>query len=195
MTPAQITIHASIRAIHRMAAISDRKIAESVDFLVEGLREGRNLAFLGLGKSGHICRKLAATASSLGIPAQFLHATEVLHGDAGQIGPRSLVVAISHSGSTVEVLEAVKLAKLRGAGIVSITGSSHNPLTNLADTSIHTGTGEEGSPHGLAPMASTTTQLVVGDAIISELVMALGKTREDFLGNHPGGTLGKAGNG
>jgi arabinose-5-phosphate isomerase len=144
----------------------------------------------GIGKSGLVGRKIAATLSSTGTPALFVHATEALHGDAGAVRADDTLLAISNSGETVEVCEFVAVAREREAGVVAMTGVPGSRLAVAAQAVIDVGVTTEADPLNLAPTSSTTVTLVLGDALAIALMALRGFTAEDFARNHPAGALG-----
>jgi arabinose-5-phosphate isomerase len=145
----------------------------------------------GMGKSGHIGSKIAATLASTGTPAFFVHPGEASHGDLGMITPSDVVIAISNSGETAEVLTIVPLIKRMKAKLISITNNGLSSLAQAADVSLEIGKAAEACPLGLAPTSSTTATLVLGDALAVALLEARGFTPEDFALSHPGGSLGR----
>ena len=145
----------------------------------------------GMGKSGHIARKIAATLASTGSPAFFVHPGEASHGDLGMITPKDVVLALSNAGETAEILTILPVIKRLGTALVAMTGNPASTLARQADVHLNTGVREEACPLGLAPTSSTTAALVMGDAIAVALLNARGFTREDFALSHPGGSLGK----
>lgn len=145
----------------------------------------------GMGKSGHIGSKIAATLASTGTPAFFVHPGEASHGDLGMITPADVVIAISNSGETAEVLTIVPLIKRMKAPLISITNNGQSSLAQAADVSLEIGKSAEACPLGLAPTSSTTATLVLGDALAVALLEARGFTPEDFALSHPGGSLGR----
>lgn len=145
----------------------------------------------GLGKSGHIGGKIAATFASTGTPAFFVHAGEASHGDLGMITNQDVVLALSNSGETREVLTIVPLIKRLSVPLIAMTGSPQSSLANFADVHIDIGVEQEACPLGLAPTSSTTVALVMGDALAVSLLQNKGFTSEDFALSHPGGSLGK----
>lgn len=145
----------------------------------------------GMGKSGHIGNKIAATLASTGTPAFYVHPGEASHGDLGMITPQDVVIAISNSGETGEVLTIVPLIKRMKARLVSITNNGQSTLAQAADVSLEIGKSPEACPLGLAPTSSTTATLVLGDALAVALLEARGFTPEDFALSHPGGSLGR----
>ena len=146
---------------------------------------------LAIGKSGHIGNKIAATFASTGTPAFSVHAAEASHGDMGMITKQDVVFAISFSGSTPEVISLLPLVKRLGVPLIAITGNADSPLAKAADVHLHIAIDKEACPLNLAPTASTTATLVLGDAIAIALLTARGFTEEDFAFAHPGGALGK----
>jgi arabinose-5-phosphate isomerase len=145
----------------------------------------------GLGKSGHIGRKIAATLASTGTPAYFVHAAEAVHGDLGMITRNDIVIAISNSGENDELLTIVPLIKRQGGQLVAITGNLDSSLAREADIVLDAGVREEACPLNLAPTASTTAALALGDALAVALLDARGFGAADFARSHPGGTLGR----
>ncbi len=149
------------------------------------------IIFCGVGKSGLIGRKIAATLSSTGSPAVFLNANEALHGDLGILGSNDVLVMISKSGTTSELLRILPKARSLGIPCIGIFGNLKTPLASRMDILLDASVEEEGSPFGLAPMASTTVALVLGDALAAALMSIRGLTEADFATNHPAGQLGK----
>jgi len=145
----------------------------------------------GMGKSGHIAGKIAATLASTGSPAFFVHPGEASHGDLGMITAADVVLALSNSGETDELLTILPLIKRLGVPLIAMTGSPASTLAQQADVHLDTAVREEACPLGLAPTSSTTTCLVMGDALAVALLDARGFSREDFALSHPGGSLGR----
>ncbi|MDR2260440.1 MAG: KpsF/GutQ family sugar-phosphate isomerase [Azoarcus sp.] len=145
----------------------------------------------GIGKSGHIARKFAATLASTGTPAYFVHAAEAAHGDLGMIAAEDIVIAISNSGASAELLTIVPLVKRRGARLIAMTGDAASPLACEADVHLDAAVDEEACPLNLAPTASTTAELALSDALAVALLDARGFGAEDFARSHPGGSLGR----
>jgi arabinose-5-phosphate isomerase len=145
----------------------------------------------GLGKSGLICRKIAATFSSLGTPSFFLHAGDANHGDMGMVMEGDVVLAISNSGETEEILTLIPILKRIGVRLIAITGKRDSTLSRAADVVLDAGVLEEACPLGLSPTASTTAALALGDALAVILLERKGFKEEDFALRHPGGTLGR----
>lgn len=146
---------------------------------------------LGIGKSGHIAKKVSATLSSTGSPSAFVNAGEALHGDAGSIGRNDKVLIFSHSGQSEEVIALLPYLKSVGCEFFSITGSENSTIAKNSLLSLYTGIAEEACPLDLAPTTSTTAALALGDAIAVALLEANNFSREDFAKSHPGGKLGK----
>lgn len=145
----------------------------------------------GMGKSGHIGNKIAATLASTGTPAFFVHPGEASHGDLGMFTPDDVVLALSNSGETQEVLSIIPVLKRLGITLLSMTGKTDSTLASLSDVHINVAVELEACPLGLAPTASTTATLVMGDALAVALLNARGFTADDFALSHPGGSLGR----
>ncbi len=145
----------------------------------------------GMGKSGHIARKIASTLASTGTPSFFMHPGEASHGDLGMITSDDIVVAISYSGESDEILKVLPLIKRRGARVIAITGRPKSTLATEADVHLDAGVEKEACPLNLAPTASTTATLALGDALALALLDARGFGSEDFAMHHPGGALGR----
>lgn len=145
----------------------------------------------GMGKSGHIASKLAATLASTGTPAFFVHPGEASHGDLGMITRDDVVLALSNSGETAEVLAILPVIKRRGIALIAMTGKPSSSLARQADVHLYAGVREEACPLNLAPTSSTTAALALGDALAIALLEAQGFTKEDFALSHPGGSLGR----
>lgn len=146
---------------------------------------------MGMGKSGHVGRKIAATLASTGTPAMFVHPAEASHGDLGMIKAADVVLAISNSGESDELIAILPLVKRLGAPLVAMTGHPHSTLARHADVVLDSGVEKEACPLNLAPTASTTAQLALGDALAVALLDARGFKAEDFARSHPGGALGR----
>lgn len=145
----------------------------------------------GLGKSGIIGRKIAATLASTGTPAIFVHAAEALHGDSGMVAPGDLLIALSASGETPEVCQFAGLVAAQGNPVVALTGRSDSTLAALAAHHLDVSVPREADPLNLAPTASTTAALAMGDALASALIVRRGFTERDFARCHPAGALGR----
>jgi arabinose-5-phosphate isomerase len=149
------------------------------------------IVVIGMGKSGHIGNKIAATLASTGTPAFFVHPGEASHGDLGMITHNDVALALSNSGETGEVLTILPILKRLGIPLISITGNPSSTLATMSDAPIDASTEKEACPLGLAPTSSTTAALVMGDALAIALLEARGFTEEDFALSHPGGSLGR----
>ena len=174
-----------------IAAVSNRldeRFERAVDILA-GCRG--KVVVTGMGKSGLICRKIAATLASTGTPAAFLHAAEALHGDFGVVGKHDVVLALSHSGDTEEIVRLLPLIKRLDLPLIAITGDGRSTLGRAADVALDASVPEEACPLGLAPTASTTAALALGDALAVALFQRNGFSEEDFAVLHPAGSLGR----
>jgi len=167
-------------------------LGEDFDGAVEMITQcaGR-VVWTGMGKSGIICRKIAATMRSTGTPALFLHPAEAIHGDLGMVVQGDLVVAVSQSGATEEILELLEILRRIGVTLIAITSNPDSPLANAADLHIDLGVRREACPFNLAPTASTTASLALGDALAMAVSVKKGFREEDFARLHPGGKIGK----
>jgi arabinose-5-phosphate isomerase len=149
------------------------------------------IAVTGLGKSGIICKKIAATLSSTGSPAFFLHAADALHGDCGLLGGDDIVLAISKSGETAEILQILNISKRLGLPVIAMAGERDSSLARFADVFLDVSVEEEACPLGMAPTTSTAAALAMGDALAIALMERKGFGREDFASLHPAGSIGK----
>jgi len=172
-------------------ALVDR-LDERFEQAVRILLDCRGRAIVtGMGKSGIICRKIAATLSSTGTPAFFLHPAEAIHGDLGVLQADDVVIALSNSGETEELLRLLETIKRVGARMIAVTGDCHSTLAQAADVALDCRVSEEACPMNLVPTASTTAALALGDALAMTLFVAKGFRQEDFANIHPGGKIGK----
>ncbi len=146
---------------------------------------------MGVGKSGHIGKKIAATLASTGTPAFFVHPTEASHGDFGMITKHDIVIAISNSGTSAEIINILPMLKRLGVTVISLSGNKESALATSSEVHIDISVDEEACPHNLAPTSSTTATIAMGDAIAIALLEAKGFSIEDFAFSHPGGNLGK----
>ena len=175
-------------AILALVARLDARFERAVDLL----RRCRGRVIVtGMGKSGIICRKIAATFSSTGTPAFFLHPAEAIHGDLGVMQADDVVVALSYSGETDEILRLLETIRRLGAKLIAITGEPRSTLARAADVALDCSVAEEACPMNLVPTASTTAALAIGDALAMTLLVEKGFRQEDFANLHPGGKLGK----
>lgn len=175
-------------AVRQLATRIDGSFLAALDLILSC--SGR-LVVCGIGKSGHVSRKIAATFASTGTPAYFLHAAEASHGDLGVITREDVVLALSNSGESPEVLTIVPLVKRRGARLIAMTGNPDSTLAKEADAHLDASVSEEACPLNLAPTASTTAALALGDALAVAALDARGFSASDFAQSHPGGTLGR----
>ena len=181
-------IETEARALTALAARVDRSFADACRLLLQC--EGR-VVVTGMGKSGHVGRKIAATLASAGTPSFFMHPGEASHGDLGMITAHDVVLAISNSGGTREIVTILPLIKRLGVPLITLTGDKQSRMAEVADVNIDVGVENEACPLGLAPTASTTATLAMGDAIAIALLEARGFSAEDFARSHPGGRLGR----
>lgn len=176
------------RAINALTGRIDGAFVEACRHILDC---SGHLIVTGMGKSGHIAHKLAATLASTGTPAFFVHPAEASHGDLGMIRGDDLVLALSNSGETGELLNLLPGLKRLGVALIAMTGNPDSTLARYADIHLDTSVDREACPLGLAPTASTSAQLALGDALAIALLDARGFTAEDFARSHPAGTLGR----
>ncbi|HLF18086.1 MAG TPA: KpsF/GutQ family sugar-phosphate isomerase [Candidatus Omnitrophota bacterium] len=175
-------------AIRDVARRLNRNFLKAVDMVAKC--KGRVIVS-GMGKSGLIGRKIAATLSSIGAPSIFMHSTEAVHGDLGQVTKQDVLIIISNSGETEETKKLLPLIKKIGSKIITMTGNQHSALAKYADVPLDVSVKKEGCPLNLAPMASTTATLALGDALAACLIIRKNFKHEDFAFYHPGGLLGR----
>ncbi len=185
---AQRTIRLEIEAVEQLNARIDARFVRACE-LILGCK-GR-VVVVGMGKSGHIGRKIAATLASTGTAAFFVHPAEASHGDMGMITPDDVVLALSNSGTTSEIVTLLPLIKRLGITLISMTGNPSSVLAKAAAVNLDASVAIEACPLNLAPTSSTTASLVLGDALAIALLEARGFTAEDFAFSHPGGALGR----
>jgi len=176
------------RAVDRLRTRLDESFVAACRLCLE--IEGR-VVVTGMGKSGHIGGKIAATLASTGTPSFFMHPAEASHGDLGMITRHDLMLAVSYSGETPEVVTILPLVKRMGARLLSLTGKPGSTLASAADVHLDVSVAEEACPLNLAPTASTTATLAMGDALAVALLESRGFTADDFAMSHPSGSLGK----
>src|SRR5215216_4874844 len=181
-------IETEAKAVFELSQRIDHRFEKACQLLLAC--EGR-VVTTGIGKSGHIANKIAATLSSTGTPAFFLHPAEACHGDFGMLSRGDTVIAISYSGSTDEIVKLLPYLKRLEISLISLTGNPQSQLAKAADIHLDVHVGQEACPLGLAPTSSTTASLVMGDALAIALLTAKGFCAEDFALSHPGGTLGR----
>ena len=175
-------------AISGLIAKLDQSFQHAVDLILNC--RGR-VTVSGIGKSGHIARKIASTMASTGTPAYFVHPAEASHGDLGMVTRDDVFIALSNSGESAELLAIVPLIKRQGAKLIALTGKPDSSLAQEADVHLYAGAEKEACPLNLAPTASTTAALALGDALALALMQAKGFSRDEFALSHPGGTLGR----
>lgn len=182
------TIEIELQAIQRVKNRLDESFIQAVEIILQA--KGRVIVS-GMGKSGHVARKIAATLSSTGTTSYFVHPAEASHGDLGMITPEDILIAVSNSGETHELTTILPVIKRLGAKTIAITGNGNSSLAKNADVVLDSSVEKEACPLNLAPTASTTAQLVLGDALAMALLDARGFKAEDFARSHPGGALGR----
>ena len=175
-------------AVHAMIARLDERFLAAVSLILAC--KGRVIVS-GIGKSGHIARKIASTMSSTGTPAYFVHPAEASHGDLGMVRHDDVFIGISYSGESDELLQIIPLVKRQGAKLVAMTGSATSSLARAADVFLDAAVAQEACPLNLAPTASTTAALALGDALAVALLDARGFSADDFARSHPSGALGR----
>ncbi|MDV2116321.1 SIS domain-containing protein [Alcaligenes faecalis] len=188
LSSAQRTFAIEMDALQALGKRLDQSFVEATKLLVHC--QGR-VVVTGIGKSGHVARKIAATLASTGTPAFFMHAAEALHGDLGMITKQDVVIAISYSGQAQELVTVLTVLRRMGAKLIAITGNAQSELAQNADLHLDAHVEHEACPLNLAPTASTTAALVLGDALAVACLEARGFSREDFARSHPGGALGR----
>ena len=181
-------IQLEAEALQTLATRVDKQFAEACRLVLAC--QGRVIV-TGMGKSGHIGGKIAATLASTGTPSFFVHPGEASHGDLGMITPADVVLAISNSGETAEILTILPIIKRMGVKLIALLGNTNSSLARQADAILYAGVEKEACPHNLAPTASTTAALAIGDALAVTLLKSRGFTREDFARAHPAGSLGR----
>ncbi len=187
-TLGRAVIDIELAAVTALRDRIDERFAAACELLLSC--RGR-VVVIGMGKSGHVGSKIAATMASTGTPAFFVHPGEASHGDLGMITTQDVVLALSNSGETDEILMLLPVIKRRGVPLVAMTGRPLSTLASAADVHLHVGVEKEACPLGLAPTSSTTAALVMGDALAVAMLEARGFTAEDFALSHPAGALGR----
>lgn len=185
---ARRTLEIEIAGLEALRAGLTPEFARACEFC---LRCSGRIVVTGMGKSGHIAHKVAATLASTGSPAFFLHPGEASHGDLGMLTRGDLLLALSNSGETAEVLTLLPQVKRLALPLIALTGNPTSTLARAADVHLNVAVAQEACPHNLAPTASTTAALVMGDALAVALLEARGFSPEDFARSHPGGSLGR----
>ena len=188
LAQARETLQIEAQAVHALADRVNDQFRVAVEQVL--LCSGR-VVVTGMGKSGHVGRKIAATLASTGTPAMFVHPAEASHGDLGMITTADVVLAISNSGESDELNAILPLIKRMGIPLLAMTGRALSSLGRHAQVVLDTGVSKEACPHNLAPTASTTAQMAMGDALAMALLKARGFRADDFARSHPGGALGR----
>lgn len=189
----------AITAAREVLAIEARAITDLIPLVGAGFEQAIRIILQcrgrvvvsGIGKSGHVARKIASTLASTGTPAFFVHPAEASHGDLGMVTRDDVFLALSNSGESAELLTLIPVLKRQGAKLVALTGNAASTLGREADAHLYAGAAQEACPLNLAPTASTTAALALGDAIAVALMRARGFTQDEFARSHPGGTLGR----
>ncbi|MBI5234742.1 MAG: KpsF/GutQ family sugar-phosphate isomerase [Deltaproteobacteria bacterium] len=176
------------QAIKTLVKRLDRNFSAAIELILNATGK---VVVTGMGKSGIICQKIASTLASTGTPSFFLHPAEGMHGDLGMIMRNDVLLAVSNSGSTDELIRIIPSVKRLGLKMIAMTGKKNSPLAKYADVTLDVGVGEEACPLGLAPTASTTATLAMGDALAVALLERRGFKAEDFAALHPAGNLGR----
>jgi arabinose-5-phosphate isomerase len=184
-------VRQQIEALSRVADSLDPRFAKAVETLLS-LDTNARIVVSGMGKAGYVGMKLSSTLASIGFPSFFLHPADAIHGDLGRLQRNDVVVILSHSGETDEVVRLLPRIKRFGATIISITSSATSSLGRHSDVVIETGRIPEAGPLGLAPTTSTTVMLALGDALAMTLLERKGISREEYAAFHPGGDLGRS---
>jgi arabinose-5-phosphate isomerase len=184
----QAVLETEAKSVHDLIDRLDQTFHHACELMLAC--EGR-IVVIGMGKSGHIGGKIAATLASTGSPAFFVHPGEASHGDMGMITPKDVVLALSNSGETAEILTILPLIKRMNTPLISLTGNPTSELSRTADVNLDVSVATEACPLDLAPTSSTTATLAMGDALAIALLEARGFTAEDFARSHPGGSLGR----
>lgn len=182
------TLEIEAAAVDALKGRINGDFARAVELILSS--QGRVIVS-GMGKSGHVARKIAATMASTGTPAYFVHPGEASHGDLGMITRQDVLLALSNSGESEELLNILPAVKRQGARLIAMTGNPQSTLARQADIHLDAGVAQEACPHNLAPTASTTAALALGDALAVALLDARGFGPEDFALSHPGGSLGR----
>ena len=181
-------LEAESEAVRRLVTRVDDSFLKALDLVAACTGK---IAVTGMGKSGIICKKIAATLSSTGSPAFFLHAAEAVHGDLGLLGTKDVVLVVSKSGETPEILQILNVVRRIGLPLIALTGSPRSTLARLADVNLDVSVDSEACPLGLAPSTSTAAALAMGDALAMALMERKGFRVEDFAHVHPAGAIGK----
>ena len=185
------TLRLEAAAIAGLAERLGEDFDHTVSLVLKQGESGGRLVFTGIGKSADVARKTVATLNSTGTPAAFLHAADALHGDLGMVGQEDVVIAVSKSGATAELVQLLPLLQARQIALVAMVGRTDSPVAKAALHTLDVGVEQEACPHDLAPTTSSAAQLAMGDALAMALMEARGFSSEDFARHHPGGSLGR----
>lgn len=188
---ARQTIDMEAQAIAQLGPRIEKGFADVVQLVLAHGNQGGKLVFTGIGKSADVARKTVATLNSTGTPSAFLHAADALHGDLGLVGDKDVIVAVSKSGATAELIRLLPLLQSRNIALVAMVGKVESPVARAASHTLDVSVAQEACPHDLAPTTSSAAQLAMGDALAMALMAARGFTSEDFARHHPGGSLGR----
>ena len=185
---ARAVLEIEAQAVSSLVSRLDAHFVRAIELIMN--RRGRVIVS-GIGKSGHIARKIASTLASTGTPAYFVHPAEASHGDLGMVTRDDVFIALSNSGESAELLAIMPVIKRQGAKLIAMTGNAASTLAHEADAHLYAGAEKEACPLNLAPTASTTAALALGDALAVALMSAKGFSKDDFAAAHPGGALGR----
>ncbi len=191
LTRAKEVFNVEIAGLEAVRDSLDGSFAELVERCMATIAEGGKLIWTGIGKSGHIGKKIAATLASVGSPSIFIHPVEARHGDLGMIQKHDLLIALSYSGETEELLNVLTPAKRLGGGLIAVTGNANSTLSKICDLTVSMTVPQEACPFNLAPTTSTTALLALGDALAMVLLDRQGFTKSDYGMRHPGGAIGR----
>jgi arabinose-5-phosphate isomerase len=192
LAKARLVIEIEIEGLHRMSGLLDESVVKAVGILQHALDHRGKIVVIGVGKSGNIGHKIAATLNSTGGTAVVLDTQNALHGDLGLLSDGDVVLALSYSGETRELLELMPYIKRFDVKVIALTGKPDSTLSRLSEVTLDTSVEREACPLNLAPTSSSTAMLVMGDALAMVLLEARGFTGDDFARFHPGGSLGRA---
>lgn len=184
-------ISVEIKELDRVKRSLDKRFSRSVRLILESLKHGGKIIVTGVGKSFHIGQKISATLSSTGSTSVALHPSQAMHGDLGILSKHDVLLALSYSGESAELMEIIPAARRQGVKVVAITGVAESAVAKASDEIIYTPVAREACPFNLAPTASTTAALAAGDALAIVLLEARGFKKEDYAKLHPGGAIGR----
>lgn len=187
----QRVVSIEAQAVQALSERIDQHFVSACRYLLQCIQTKGRIVIMGMGKSGHIGRKMAATFSSTGSPAIFVHPAEACHGDMGMVTANDTIIAISNSGESEEIARILPLIKRMGVPLITLTGNPQSSLAKAATVNLNVAVAQEACPLGLAPTTSTTVTLVMGDALAIALLEAHEFSAEDFARSHPGGKLGR----